>query len=384
MTQRARRRGARFLPKYVTAFEDRHGKVRYRYRRKGHESGYFKGELGSDAFRAEYAAFEKAKLETPVAASRWPVGSNGDLVTRYVSVPARLGPKEVTRQKVLRILGAFRDEFGNAYVADVNFEHIDAIVAAKREKQFATTQMGKRAVGGIEAARKLRKELVRLFDYAEKIGMRPAGSNPARQSEHVRVAAGERSKGYRSWTEEDIAAYRERHPLGTGARLALELLLWTGQRRGDCYVFGPKDILGGRFRITQNKGGKELWLPVAPQLLEAITAMPALPQDAPSFLVSELGRPYSYASFGNKMRDWCDQAGLPNCTAHGLRKANARRMAELGMSNRTLKAVGGWTNDREVSIYTAGADQALLAEDAIGRLSAWERLKQAPEDQSDV
>ncbi len=77
----------------------------------------------------------------------------------------------------------------------------------------------------------------------------------------------------------------------------------------------------------------------------------------------------SRAGFGNKMREWCDEAGLPQCTAHGLRKAMARRLAESGESQQSIKSVGGWKADAEVTTYTAGADQKRLASAAIGRLS---------------
>ena len=39
------------------------------------------------------------------------------------------------------------------------------------------------------------------------------------------------------------------------------------------------------------------------------------------------GRITRYVEFGNKMREWCNQAGLPHCSAHGLRKAMSRRLA---------------------------------------------------------
>jgi hypothetical protein len=41
-----------------------------------------------------------------------------------------------------------------------------------------------------------------------------------------------------------------------------------------------------------------------------------------------------------------------------LRKAIARRLAENGATQKMIRSAGGWTNDREVAIYTAGADQA--------------------------
>lgn len=357
----------RFLPEYVTSFKDRHGKTRYRYRRKGYEPHYFKSALGTEEFRAEYAACSASPVDAVQASKRAAVGTIEDLVTRYLSVPTRLGPTEGTQSKVRSIIDRFREGYGTAYVADVEFEHIDAIITAKAKK----VQVGTRMQGGIEAARKLRKELVRLFDYAEKIRMRPAGSNPVRLADKVRVAPGERSKGYHTWTEDEIDQYQARHPLGAMARLAMELMLWTGQRRIDAYRLGPDDIVGGRTEVRQTKTGKGLGIFVAPQLLAAIEAMPPRP-GAATFLINEWGKPFTNAGFGNKMRQWCDEAGLPQCTAHGLRKAIMRRMAELDMGNQTMKSVSGHSGDDEVATYTRAANQRKMADSAIAILAKWE------------
>lgn len=357
----------RFLPEYVTAFKDRHGKTRLRFRRKGYETCYLKGELGSEAFREEYAACMKAAVNA-AAPSRARAGTIDDLVTRYIAAPARLGPTPATQARVRAIVNRFRDGYGKAFVADVEFEHIDQIIAGRQVK----IQVGKRVEGGVEAARKFRKELVRLFDYAEKIRMRPVGSNPVRLSERVRVAPGEASQGYHTWTEAEITQYRERHELGTRARLAMELMLWTGQRRIDAIHLGPSDVLNGRINPRQSKTGKDLQIAVAPQLLSAITAMPAPRTGQTTFLVTEFGRPFTNAGFGNWFRGKCDEADLPLCTAHGLRKAIMRRMAELGLGNQTLKSVSGHSRDEEVATYTRAVDQRRMADDAISILAKWE------------
>jgi len=358
---------SRFLPAYVTKFRDRHGTLRYRYRRKGHVGGYFHHPLGTEEFRAEYAAFEAATLDSVSFASRWAHGSVGDLVTRYLSVVSRLGPTLVTQAKVRAVIEDFREAHGKRFVADFRFEHIDVIVQAKREK----TTKDKKVVGGIHAARKLRKELVRLFDFAEKIGMRPAGSNPVRMSERVKVGPSEKTEGFHTWTEEEITQFRQHHKLGTSARLAMELMLWTGQRRSDAVRMGPDDVREGRVALTQMKTGKGLRLGLAPQLQEAIEATTPVP-GAKAFLLTSHGKPFSPKGFGNWFRKRCDEAGLPQCSAHGLRKAMLRRMAERGMANRTLKAVSGHAKDDMVSLYTEGADQVRLADDAIAMLARWE------------
>lgn len=358
----------RFLPEGVSSFKDRHGKLRYRFRLKGRPGGYFKAALGTEDFLAEYRAFMDAAAPAIQVRPATP-GSIADLVARYFAVPTRLGPSASTQNKVRRIIGGFADEYGQLPVARVGFDHIEKIVGAKLERKMVETPRGLRPIGGPEAARKLRKELVRLFAFAVKLKM--IGTNPAADAERVKVAPADRSTGFHTWTEEEIAQFRDHHKLGTRPRLAMELMLWTGQRRIDAIRMGRQHIRDGRISVTQSKGGKALWIPVAPQLLQAIVAMPAASAQL-CFLVTDFGKPFSNPGFGNWFRDQCDAAGLPQCTAHGLRKATMRRMAELGLAQQTLKSVSGHTRDEEVATYTRAADQKRMADDAIAALARWE------------
>lgn len=356
----------RFLPAYVTRFVDRHGKERLRFRRKGFASHYFQAPLGTEDFRTEYHLCMNPGAAKPVESPRSTPGTIDDLVARYCAVPERLGPSAVTQGKVRAVIEDFRNGRGDRPVKLLTFEHIDAIIAKKKIK----TGSGNKTKGGVHAARKLRKELIRLFDFAVKLGM--CERNPAAMSQPVKTPNSEKSSGFHTWTEPEIAQYRARHALGTRARLAMELILWTDQRRSDAIHLGRQHIQGGRFRITQQKTGKQLWIAVPPQLLEAIVAMPPKDSSPMCFLVTEFGRPFTVAGFGNKMREWCDQAGLPHCSAHGLRKATMRRMADLQMPNQQMKKVSGHSKDDEVAHYTASADQMRLADDAITALARWE------------
>jgi hypothetical protein len=49
-----------------------------------------------------------------------------------------------------------------------------------------------------------------------------------------------------------------------------------------------------------------------------------------TFLVTKHGKPFTANGFGNWFRDRCDEARLPQCSAHGLRKAGATIAAENG------------------------------------------------------
>jgi integrase len=369
MSKRRQLRSNRFLPEYVTRFKDRHGKERLRFRRKGYPSRYFTTPLGTEAFREEYRRFNcpEAAMQAveDAAASRSTPGSIGDLLRRYVAVPERLGPTDATRTKIRSILVRFADGREERMVRDLRFDHIDAIISKARVKSLDGRG---RMVGGVEAARKLRKELRRFLGFAVKLGW--IAKNPVEESQVVKVAPSERSSGYHTWSEEDIAQYRARWPLGTKQRLAMELMLWTDQRKVDAIHLGRQHIRDGKFVIRQSKTGKGLVLPIAPPLAAAIDAMPS--SDAMCFIVTEWGRPFSVKGFGGWFREQCDAAGLPKCTAHGLRKATMRRMAELEMPNKSMKSVSGHSKDDEVARYTEAADQERLAEQAIRRLAEWE------------
>src|SRR5678810_600098 len=61
-----------------------------------------------------------------------------------------------------------------------------------------------------------------------------------------------------------------------------------------------------------------LSLPIIPELQRIIDASVAAGITGElSFLVTEYGKPFSIAGFGNKFRQWCDEAGLYGLSAHG-------------------------------------------------------------------
>lgn len=343
--------------KYVYVDPDRHGKLRARFRKRGQKTVYMKRLPDEPGFKKEYDAILAGET---IANDRWVAGSVHDLITRYYrSADFRSKGNDARRVVRRNIIESFRAEYGNDMVVDFEFEHVEAILLARTEKR--RNEKG-RIVGGQASAATLREEMDRLFRYAKKLKWR--SDNPVEDAE--RVGTRRSGKGYYPWTEADIAQYQARHPLGTKARLALEIILWTGKRRGNAARFGPKHIVRGKIHYTAIKNGPELWLPIAPDLKAAIDAMPAVGIE--TFLVTEYGKPFSVPGFGNKMREWCDEAGLPRCSAHGLRKAIARRAAQTEATQQGLKAIGGWKKDEEVRTYIEGVDQERLAEITMARV----------------
>jgi integrase len=207
----------------------------------------------------------------------------------------------------------------------------------------------------------LRKALRALMKHAVELGLR--ADDPTRDVKAIRV----KSDGYHSWTDAEIDQFEKKHPVGSRARLALALLLYTSQRRSDVVLMGRQHVRDGMLHIRQVKTGAELTIPVHP-VLDAIIAN--TPNEHLTFLTTAFGKPFTAAGFGNWFREQCNAANLPHCSAHGLRKAFARRLAEAGCSEHEIGAITGHTSLREIVRYTKAADQERLAVAAMQKVEA--------------
>src|ERR1700738_1038306 len=83
--------------------------------------------------------------------------------------------------------------------------------------------------------------------------------------------------------------------------------------------------------------------------------------------MTEIGKPFTAAGFGNWFREQCDAAGISKA-AHGLRKAGATRLAEHGCTDHEIMAWGGWSTLSEVQRYTKAANRKRLAMQAADKL----------------
>jgi integrase len=329
--------------KFVQAFVDRHGRARYYYRRPGFKRVALPGLPGSTEFMAAYAEAGET-VAPPVGLRQIHPGTINAVAVSYFNSAAfrELAP---TSQACYRgFIDRLCEEDGDKPVAGLQRKHIIA-------------KMNQRATPA--AANVLLKMLRILLKHAVDTGLR--SDNPARDVSPISI----KSEGYHSWTEEEIAQFEATHPIGSQERLAFALLLHTGQRRGDVIRMGPQHIRNGFLHVKQSKTRAELWIPVTPQLQEIIAASQV---SQLAFIVSELGKPYVATAFSNRFRKDCDKAGLPHCTAHGLRKAAARRLAEAGCTEHEIKAITGHASLKEVVRYTKGVNQRRLATVAMEKM----------------
>lgn len=338
----------RILLRYVHEFTDRHGKVRRYFRRPGFKRVPLPGLPGSEEFMAAYQAALSGESAPKVenGASRERPGSVSALIARFYRTAQWAGLAASTQATYRGIFERFRTEHGDKRVALIGREHIKRM----HEARLATPM----------AANNWLKMMRLLLDFAVEEGLR--GDNPARFVRGVRHD----TDGHAPWTDVEIAAFRERHPLGTRARLAMELLYCTAQRRSDVVRAGRQHVRNGVLSLRQQKTGTLVELPVLPELAAAIDAMPAVGM---TFLVTEAGTPFTAAGFGNWFREVCDEAGLQGFAAHGLRKAGATRLAEAGCTDHQIMAWGGWKSIREVQRYTAAANRKRLAQSAAEKLA---------------
>jgi len=345
---------------YLVADTDRHGNVRYYYRRKGKPKVRLPGEPGSSQFLEQYELAHAGKITTKLKRIAAGAGSLRWLCQEYFkSVEFRLLHKRTQHVRRLVLEGICRSKTPSGK------ERGDGLVAYMLEKQVKEIRDERADRPG--SANNTVKALRPMFTWAKEKGH--VSINPAQDVRQLRGG-----KGWHVWTEDEVALFEAKHPIGTKARLAFALIRYTGVRRSDVVKLGPTMARDGVLRFVATKGaerrGEEPSRLVLPILPELQTVIDASETGKATYLVTEFGEPFSVAGFGNKMREWCDEAGLPHCTAHGIRKHGATTAAENGATTHQLMAMFGWDSVKQAEIYTRKANKTRLAKAAMHLLSA--------------
>jgi integrase len=332
-------------PKYCQGFVDRHGKVRWYYRRPGWKRIPLAGLPWTPEFMAAYEMAE-AGQRAEIGAAKTAPGSVSGLIVSYYRTSDFTGLSTSTKTTYRGIIERFRAEHGDKRVAHMQRGHVQKIIGEKSETPAA--------------ANNLLRMLHLLMRHAVDLGWR--GDDPTQGVRKIR----HKTAGFKTWEEHHIEAFTDHHKPGTRAHLALSLLLYTGQRRSDAVRMGRQHIRNGVLSIVQQKTGQDVHVPLHPELKAAIDS---LPFDNLTFLVTAQGKPFSPAGFTNWFRDVAREAGLPDgLSPHGLRKATCRRLAEAGCTPHEIMAISGHRSLAEVTRYTVEAGRKGLAQRAVDRL----------------
>lgn len=329
----------------VSSFRDRHGKIRFRYRRKSSATVYLPGLPGSPQFADAYAA-ASAGLPLLVGATRCQPGTINALAVAIYASAEWHQLASTTKSSRRGIIEAMRRDFGDLPVARLTTGNVRLMRDKKRETP--------------SAANNFLKVLRWMMAFAVERNFRT--DNPVIGIKPLRIE----SDGFHTWTEGEATQFENRWPLGTRERLAFDLLLYTVQRSGDVRQMGRQHIRHGRLKVVQDKTGAQLSLPILTPLAASLANVPA---DQMMFVMTAYGKPFTAKGFSNWFSAACREANLAHCSAHGLRKCGATRLADGGCSENEIMSWTGHRSSKEVQRYTLARDQSGLADASATRLT---------------
>jgi integrase len=318
-----------------------------------------RGEFGTPDFGAEYQA-ALTGAPRPRVKGAPVVGSLAWLIARYRETTAWSALAAATRRQRENIFLHVIEAAGDKPAARITPE----VITAGRERR---AHMPAQARNFLDAMRG-------LFRWAKE-----AQHVPTDPTVGVKNPKRKKGPGFKMWTEDEMAAYERRWPIGTRQRVWLDTLAYTGLRRGDVVRLGRQHVRDGVAALKTEKGGftVTVTLPILPILAVTFEAGPC---GDLTFVASARGRPLTKESFGNAFRAACRAAGVPG-SAHGVRKIAATRAAENGATEAELEAIFGWHGGAMAAHYTREANRARLAREAMRKLANDDRTSiPAPDD----
>lgn len=194
-----------------------------------------------------------------------------------------------------------------------------------------------------------------LMEHCVDLGWRD--SNPARGVPELKAEKQQRDP----WPQELLESYRAECALGTRERLLMELCLGTGPRIGDVLETRWSDIQDGGFVVRQNKTGKELWVPILPELQAALDSAS---RHSVFILTNERGtNRWSYRGASHAVRSVRERIGALRNDIHSWRYNAACEFVEAGCSDELVASVTG-QSPAMVLHYTKKVRQKMRARQA--------------------
>lgn len=345
---------------YLSSFKDRHGKIRWRYRR-GSKTVSIKGEPGDPAFEEAYlAALEGRSPRTAAVVNLPGAALPGSFRAAWGKVKRTpewlmLDPASITKNTAmadillsLPVLEGEPEQWGDMLVKDLKRRHVKEIIgrfsATPHKAKHLLVTLRKMIMVALE------EEWIET-DPTWKLNYRPE------------------YRGWRAWTDSEREKFEARWPIGTTPRTVYALALWLGNRRSDVarLRWDWFDFRKGTMTLITTKGDKALVLPITPMLREAIED---LPRAGETVVITAYGLPFSAKSITGRMADWTHSAGLaPGCTLHGLRKTLGKMLAEAGATTRQLMETLGHDDIEHAELYSRAAEQQRLARDGMAKVS---------------
>lgn len=351
---------------YLSSFKDRHGTIRWRFRRAG-KTISIPGNPGEDEFEERYQAAIEGREPRKAAIVSLPGAAQPESFKvawrKVLRSPEWLAHDPATHSKNIRLAEEFLDlkviddepdVWGDMRVKDLKRRHVKDILA----RFSATPHKAKHLLVTI------RKMIVVALDE-EWIETDPTWKLSYRP-EYV---------GWRAWTDAEREMFESRWPIGTTPRTAYGLALWLGNRRSDVarVKWSWFDFKRNTVTFETKKGEKKLVLPLTPMLREILEP---LDRTKEFVLMTAYGKPFSEKSLTGRMADWTKSADMPKgCTMHGLRKTLGKMLAETGASTRQLMETLGHDDIQHAELYSRAAEQERLARDGMTKVTRRYQVK---------
>lgn len=141
-------------------------------------------------------------------------------------------------------------------------------------------------------------------------------------------------------------------------RLPVALLYFTGQRIGDVCKMRWSDIDDGVITVTQQKTGKELYVPIHSRLSAVLEQMP---RSLTTIVCKANGKPYTPSALRSVMRQH-----VKGQVPHGLRKNAVNALLEAGCTVAETSSITGQSM-QIVEAYAKKRDNRKLAKKAMGK-----------------
>lgn len=324
------------IPPFVSRERSRHGRVNF-YFRRDHGKRIRLPDLLDPGFDTAYLDALKGVEPVPRYMQADPKSLEW-LIDRYRRSSAFADLANATQKQRNNILKHVVESAGAASYAAIT----KATIAKGVEKRAKTPAQ----------AENFRKAMSGLFKWA--VYMDFVTENPTMG---VKTPKTSKCGGFAVWTDEDVDRYHTRWPHGTKERVWIDVLLYTGLRRGDAVQVGRQHVRDGWATLKTEKTGTEVTIPILPPLKASLEGGPTGDMH---FIVGASGKPLTKESFGNMFRDACRDAGVEK-SAHGLRKIAATRAAEAGATVNELEAMFGWEGGKMAIHYTKSANRKRLS-----------------------
>jgi integrase len=356
--------------RHIERNRSRHGRVRLFYRRRDLTGHWRRVRIiepeGSPAFLARYLEIDRT-FEDLVAAAAAPRRD-------------RVGPGTLGHLARLWMASAMFRDYDAATQAARRYK-IEAMLAEpvipdQVTPTFAVFPLDRLTPDSVAVLRDRKRDeygaakervvvLKRMFQWARAQTPPLAPHDPTVGLRRIAPPAGH---GHHTWTEEEVAQFEAHWPIGTQQRLALDLILYTGVRRSDVVRLGRQHERGGGtvLEFTAHKGRRRAPMRITVPILAPLrVSLDAAASVDLAYLATRHGRPRSEKAFGGWFKRACVAAGLPHCSAHGLRKAGSTRAAEAGATAHQLMSIFGWRTLAQAELYTRAAERRHMAATAM-------------------